>query len=222
MSNPSDFKKECIKFTLSLYNNTNIPRNAVDNITNLIQNFISKTYIPHLKKNITTELVDTADPTIINSVNLTLDEFKNPFEFLNTEHLRFKNYEKYCGFSFPEAYFIGNDITFEIVSYSEIRVKYEKVYGIYMPVKNALKNLLETPGVFHQVTRYIQALKEEKNIISNVMQGRLWKEKYELKITNNDIILPIYLSYDDFDTGNTLGSHSGQQELGGKIGRAHV
>lgn len=84
-----------------------------------------------------------------------------------------------------------------------------------MPIKNALHNLLEKPGLFNEIKSYITSLKEETVVISNVMQARLWQSTYNVNRTENEIVLPIFLFYDDFETGNTLGSHAGQQELGG-------
>lgn len=65
-----------------------------------------------MQNNIAAELFDIADRNIIDTVNLKLIELKTPFESLKSEHLRFKQYEKYCGFGMPEAYEIGINITF--------------------------------------------------------------------------------------------------------------
>lgn len=208
--------EDAIKLTLSLYNNHRIPRQAVDDIVKQIDSFISESYVPHLRKKLAAELDDVSDNNIIDRVNLVMEENKNPLKPLSTEHLRFKHYEKSCGFVHPESYEIGTETIFEIVSTLVIRVKHVKRYGVFMPIGNTLKNFLELPGLFHVVMDYVQSLENENFVVSNILQGRLWKTKYKLnQNTNNKIILPVFLYYDDFETGNTLGSHGGQQELGG-------
>lgn len=45
------------------------------------------------------------------------------------------------------------------------------------------------------------------------MQGRVWRSKYSNLV--NETVLSIFLYYDDFEPGNALGSHAGEQEIGG-------
>lgn len=208
--------EDTIKLTLSLYNNHNIPRNAVDDIVNEFDNYISQSYIPHLQQKIAAQLDDVHSPGIIDRIDLTLNENKHPFVQLSTEHLRFQKYEKYCGYTKPQTYEIGTDVIFQIVNRLEIRVQHVKVHGVFMPIVNTLKNFLNIPGLFDEVTTYIKSLENEDEIISNVIQGRLWKTKYKVnQIKEKKYILPIFIFYDDFETGNALGSHKGEQEIGG-------
>lgn len=59
----------------------------------------------------------------------------------------------------------------------------------------------------------MQKLNDEKHIISNILQADLWSEKYS-KESSNDVVLPLYLYYDDLEVANTLGSHAGIHKLG--------
>ena len=45
------------------------------------------------------------------------------------------------------------------------------------------------------------------------MQGKLWQRKYGY--LEDKIVLPIFIYYDDFEPGNAMGSHAGEQKLGG-------
>ena len=56
-------------------------------------------------------------------------------------------------------------------------------------------------------------MKEKSEIVTNFMQGNLWLSKYANTIVN-DIVLPLYLFYDDLEVGNALGSHAGKQKFG--------
>lgn len=147
---------------------------------------------------------------------MTFNENNHPFHQLSTEHLRFQKYEKYYGFTKPQSYEIGTDVIFQIVNRLEIRVQHVKVHGVFMPIENTLKKCLQVPGLFDEVTTYMKSLENEDVVISNVIQGRLWKTKYAVSQSKEKKkILPIFIFYDDFETGNTLGSHEGEQEIGG-------
>lgn len=49
--------------------------------------------------------------------------------------------------------------------------------------------------------------------MSNVIQGSVWKSK--LAAFENKFYLPLFLFFDDYETGNPLGSHAGGNKLGG-------
>lgn len=50
----------------------------------------------------------------------------------------------------------------------------------------------------------------EPKVISNIVQAKLWKEKYSNKNRNS---IPCVLSVDDLETGNAMGSHAGERTL---------
>ena len=83
----------------------------------------------------------------------------------------------------------------------------------YIPLEKTLKHILEIPGLFAEVEKYMQQLESDSTGLSNIIQGNLWRSKY--KSNNGAIILPLFLYYDDFEPGNALGSHAGKQSLGG-------
>jgi len=47
----------------------------------------------------------------------------------------------------------------------------------------------------------------------NFIQGSLWKNKMK-EHDNNQVVLPIFMFFDDYEVGNPLGSHSGIHKLG--------
>ena len=209
MSLIPDLQKKVLKLTLSLYNNPHIRRNAVQEVITNMHEFISETHIPYLHKKVTFELQDI-NSNIFNRVYLTLQENRYPFQNFSTEHQRFKMYKKYSSFTYPSTYKIGEEMIFEIINRTEIRVKYESAYGVYVPLQNSIKKILETLGLFVAILNYVQSLQRQVTV-SNVMQGQLWSKHRN----DTQIIPPIFYYYDDFDPGNTLGSHAGQQQLGG-------
>ena len=138
MSLIPDLQKEVLKLTLSMYNNSHIPRNAVQEVITNMHEFISETYIPYLQKKVAFELQDI-NSNISNRVYLTLQENRYPFQNCSTEHQRFKMYKKYSSFTYPRTYKIGEDMIFEIINRTKIRVKYESAYRVYVPLQNSIK-----------------------------------------------------------------------------------
>ena len=79
-------------------------------------------------------------------------------------------------------------------------------------MKHKLKVLFELPGFYDSIRNYKKSLEEEKFVLSNIIQGELWEEKY---FNPSKEIYPIILQADDFEPGNSLGPYSGSQKLCG-------
>lgn len=70
--------------------------------------------------------------------------------------------------------------------------------------------------MYSNIENYTRQLQSEKDIISNISQANLWKQKYShINLLQNEILLPLLIFYDDFDCGNPFGLHSGVNKFGG-------
>ena len=58
-----------------------------------------------------------------------------------------------------------------------------------------------------EIEEYIEKLRRESHIISNKMQADLWLKVYSKSF--DCLVLPLFLFFDDLETGNPLGSHAG-------------
>lgn len=81
-------------------------------------------------------------------------------------------------------------------------------------MRETLKLFLELPGVFDVINNYQLNIFNNENvsIMSNIVNGEIW-----CKIKNiflNEIVFPIVLYFDDFETLNPLGSHAGCYKIG--------
>ena len=65
--------------------------------------------------------------------------------------------------------------------------------------------------MFGEIKSYMESLSRETDVISNFEQGSLWKEKIA---GETKLILPLFGYFDDFQTGNALGSHAVSNKLG--------
>ena len=216
----SQLKKELMKFTLSLYNDTHIPRSSVQNIVGEVQDVIKNKYIPFLMQKITDEIKTKKYLEPEQIVCVVLDQYKDLFREFESEKLRFKEYKNNSIYQEPISIDIGEcensdeeqDEQEESLNLPSKRILV-KAKATYIPLSNSLKQLLELPGLFYEILKYIEELKKDTNCLTNIMQGKLWNSKY--KFEKEKIVLPILLYYDDFEPGNALGSHGGKQELGG-------
>lgn len=68
-------------------------------------------------------------------------------------------------------------------------------------------------GVLKIVTNYMKELNEDKEILSNFIQGSLWKDLIKY-YNSSDIVILLFLFFDDYKTGNALGNHSGFYKVG--------
>ncbi|KAB0803171.1 hypothetical protein PPYR_00141 [Photinus pyralis] len=68
------------------------------------------------------------------------------------------------------------------------------------------------PNVLPEILYFIENKQSVENI-SNIIQTSFWKDKLK-SFKNNDIVLPFFLYYDDYESGNPLSSHAGIHKLG--------
>lgn len=78
------------------------------------------------------------------------------------------------------------------------------------PIKFQLLKFLQLPGVFKILTENSNTI-SRKSEISHFLNGSIWckiKESF-----NGKTVFPLFIYYDDFESGNALGSHGGDQSL---------
>ncbi|OXU18609.1 hypothetical protein TSAR_010305 [Trichomalopsis sarcophagae] len=110
---------------------------------------------------------------------------------------------------------------YPLISISEITtsngkklvVQDKNVIMKHIPVKTLLKNLLEINGLFNALTEYMEFLNNDKTAKTNVIQGQLWQKQIST-FHKNGIVIPLFGYFDDVETGNSLGSHAENNEVG--------
>ena len=65
------------------------------------------------------------------------------------------------------------------------------------------------PNCLNDILSYVEDLKAETETISNFVQGELWKSKLE-QFAEDEIVLPLFIFFDDFECNNPLGPNSGK------------
>lgn len=159
---------------------------------------------------------DPESSEVLKDVNAMFDTFKATLKKFNTSHKRSKILKKERDFLELIEFVVG-ERSRKIKRSCDGQVKMISNYatGILFPLREMLKKNFETPSVYDLVFRYKEKLENETNVISNFVQSKLWKRTVADLPNNSKQILPLFLFYDDFETGNALGSHAGTNKLGG-------
>ncbi|KAE8746728.1 hypothetical protein FOCC_FOCC006592 [Frankliniella occidentalis] len=136
----------------------------------------------------------------------------NPFKRLETEHQRFLVLSDSNLLFTPQRYVIGEYNNEMVRRDNELIPAQVTVYGHVVPLRHTLKKFLELPGVLQQILENMNTLNQEHNIVSNVIQGSVWRERAQ--DFGERIVLPLNISYDDFVPDHVLLAHASEHELG--------
>ncbi|XP_039305725.1 uncharacterized protein LOC105204954 isoform X1 [Solenopsis invicta] len=212
---PIEFKslvrKSCDAFVAKLYYTSSIPRKYIQSIIQDSCTFLISGHISILKEKIVSHF------TALNCNNETMENiismfhcFENQFDHLRNEYQRMK-YFKACGnYIAPVKYYIHKKRIRKRIGTSTTE-KIKDVCGYFIPLRQVLQKFFQLPDAFTATISYINSLKKS-NSVKNFIQSKLWHSKRE-SFKNNDIVLPLFVYYDDWEVNNPLGSHSAS--LGG-------
>lgn len=172
---------------------------------------IAKAIFEEIMVVLTSEFHQDEELAIIKKVRNSFDVAFKPFEDVSSEYKRFKIF-KTLGYIEPQSYIIGS--TFD-PKYKDGQMSKENVpkCGQFIPMRRTLEQFLNLPNVLESILEYMKELYNNDEVLSNFIQGKIWKEKVLLHFVNK-IVIPIILYYDDFDTNNALGAHKTIQKLG--------
>ncbi|KAF6216244.1 hypothetical protein GE061_000584 [Apolygus lucorum] len=122
---------------------------------------------------------------------------------LSTVHKRW-NYFVESGALIPPEIVTLN--TRKVVCGDEVPELIKDMSGQYVSITKTLKNVLELPGLLDEINDY-KAYCEDQTGIFNICQGSAWLNG--VSNAPDCLTLPVNIYFDDFETGNPLGSHSG-------------
>ncbi|KAG5680291.1 hypothetical protein PVAND_009809 [Polypedilum vanderplanki] len=80
-----------------------------------------------------------------------------------------------------------------------------------MPLQQVFQRIFSLPNILQGVIQNMIMLKNQHEI-KNFVNGTKWKEICK-NYSKDDIVIPFDLYFDDFETGNTLGSNSGIHKI---------
>lgn len=156
-----------------------------------------------------TQSVGNITSNIFDLFDTVLKLFTN----FNSEYNRMKALQATDHFIKPQPYIVGN-----IVSEKRVDRRIVKdivpIYSQFLPLRKILKAFFSLPGVFDTVYNYMVNVMQETAVLSNFVQGKLWRKK-KTDYFSDKIVFPLFVYYDDFEVNNPLGSHKVIQKIGG-------
>ncbi|KAL4710284.1 hypothetical protein ACJJTC_003564 [Scirpophaga incertulas] len=191
------FLKELINsFVAKLYDRLNLSRTFIQKIIESVKQMI---------KDIASKLmlIITQKSDIKTEVALLC----NCFSHLDTEYKRLQYFERSDKYVKPISKVISSSQEKAKNNNSTVMVMKNKKICV-LPIKDNLRLFLESPGVYDTIIKYQTELSNEKDVIRNVVQGKMWYDLHEKHR------IPLIVYFDDLETGNPLGSHSGKNKIG--------
>jgi hypothetical protein len=89
------------------------------------------------------------------------------------------------------------------------------VVGQFIPLRRVLQRLLSIPGLMSEMDVYVQRC-HKSPCIKHFTQSPVWMEtESQHSLGADSKVYPYHIYFDDFETGNALGSHAGIHKLGG-------
>lgn len=144
----------------------------------------------------------------------TFEEYKDPFEAFSSSIKRHTIFQKNGLLLDAEK----NDLEiFENTNCrrENLKITENLIHSVHMPLTLSLKALLSIDGLLEATLKYMNHLNKEKNTYLNFINGSLWKEKKKKFVKTDGIPLPLFIFFDDVETGNALGSHATKNHVGG-------
>lgn len=196
-------------FVAKLYNNNQLPRSQIQTFINDLRSLFSDGLMCNLKKFVVQAMLATnCDSNIIDYCKTMFECLEDPFVNLNTDYKRMKAFESCNDYIKPEPYIMGqlfvskkNKGTFEI--------KNTNVCGQFISLKNSLQRFFRLPYALRDTLSYISSFRSTDSCIENFVQSALWQRK-KSRYPSDDLVLPIFIYYDDVNVNKDLSPHSGK------------
>ncbi|XP_047995688.1 uncharacterized protein LOC125233664 isoform X1 [Leguminivora glycinivorella] len=202
-SHIENLQNKALNFALSLYSNPNLNRATATNI------------LTEVTENITKVIGETLthympDAVINSSIQAVIDVCSTPFEKVDTEWKLLQYFEGLGCYIKPQQYIIDSSVIPCLQDGSNI-LQTKTAKGTKVSLKELFKCFFELPSVFDSTLKNMENLQNQtEKTLNNFIQGSLWKSKISGR---SGIFIPYFLYFDDFETGNALGSHSGKQSI---------
>jgi len=193
-----------------LYTLSTLNRTHVQEIIELISEFFSGGFIAMLRSKTLSILRAEDQRQNMQHLIEMFNTIENVFEGLKTEIQRVNALKVSYSYICPQTYRIG--ISEKMIKIGNITVlKPIELTGQYIPMRYVLKNFLELPGVFDTILANVENLNNSDKF-TNIIQSPLWKNIKNSYFKN--LVLSLFIYYDNVESDNQTGSHAGDHSLG--------
>lgn len=195
----------------SLYGNPTIPRNCVQHVVKHLQQLFEEG-VTEAFTNFTQHLYlqNEISHECRNSVNNLLNAFIEPLQNLDTEHKRFREFTRQGTYIAPIQIVFGDTLK-RVKERGQLTLRPSPCTAQFIPLRNVLKCFFSLDGVLTEVLQFVSKCSSDV-VLTNFCQGTVWK--HNIRKSHDKVVLPLVMFFDDFETGNVLGSYAGIYKLG--------
>lgn len=197
-------------FLASLYADPIIPRKNVQYVVDSISKIIKIDVLSSVRK----VLQQSSDECIPSTALQTIEDkivsaIQKPLDPLQTEHRRMKYFEETGSYIAPKEVVIGQKLLSSGAKKSLLSTTCTEQF---VPLRLVLKKFLSLENILLETITYMENLYRRNYLIENFIQGEFWKQRK--KNHGGRLVFPLFIFFDDYETGNAIGSHSGYHKLG--------
>ena len=197
--------KKIMKIICDMYSDSKLCFAQIQKTVTYFQELLQCKYVNQLKA---LTIAYSKDSNKEQHICEEFDFFQNVSTDLNTDYLRLKYLEESKFYVKPEPIYLN---TIEEPRKGTLNVK--EIYGQVIPLQTVLKQFFELLGVFDKVQSHCDELQKNNEKIYNMIQTDFWKEK--TKSYNGEIVYPLMIYEDAFETGNGMGFKAGIHKING-------
>ncbi|XP_063541728.1 uncharacterized protein LOC134750483 [Cydia strobilella] len=197
-----ELNKLLLSFVSQLYSISSLPRTVIQTIVQLVTGIFTSEPILILKK---------ALSSISEECSSMLSLLQNSFKNLGTDYKRIECLKKLRTYTKPVPKTVGVSEDTKSV-HGSVEMTLINRCSYMVPLRESLKSFLEVPNVLDDILNYEKAICKDNVTLRNLVNGNCWQDLR--KQCKDENILPLTIYYDDFESGNPLGSHAGNQKIG--------
>ncbi|CAG9782655.1 unnamed protein product [Diatraea saccharalis] len=208
------FETALASLIAALYGSANFPRNIIQIVLENLQNIISHSVVPLLREAlqnmvnkssiVSNHSVLEVVQTVINTVNSGLNKF-------SSEHRRLNYFQRCQTYIPPQSIVVGERQEPNTVNDRDVFSSVTRSMQ-FIPLRKVLHAFFSLESLLADTLQHMENLYSNITRIQNFIQGNYWQSKR----TGNAgrIVVPLFIFFDDYETSNALGSHSGIHKLG--------
>lgn len=203
----TSLKEHADRLVSKIYIKPGLPRNQVDSVIEDFSSFLGGSFLTILKEKVLDALKTNAEVEAISSIKEMFESLSNPFNHLSTEYKRIMYFQSIGVYISPKTY----DIDFHIgrkKTKQGVKPEMIQVTGQCISLRHVLKKFFELPDVFNSTMQYMQKVQSKTDVIYNFIQCKRWRDLTTHYFKKSDIVFPLFVYYDDWESNNPLGTHS--------------
>lgn len=202
-------------FVSEIYKNTRICRSDIQNMIEIFfkyHNSILNHLLHFIKTNISCLEIKLQKQKLLG----LLEQSLLAYEYVSSEYKRTKLLSQNKSFHLSRQVTIGHEAIPVRINNQTI-FKNTAMKASCTSIKTIIINFFNSTEKLDYCLQYVENLRNqsqcEQETTSNIVQSVSFNEKLKLYLEDENV-LPIFLYFDEFETNNALGSHSGLQNLG--------